>query len=519
METITNRIVAAVNALSVSESKYRLLFQTMAEGWFLAEAVVRDGATVDWRLLEANPAFEQLFRVPWEPLAGQTLRALLPDMGAPWLEGFLQAGYGVQPVTLEGDLALGDRRFELSLFSPKRGQVAGTLRDVTLRRRIEAIHRCRLELFSQVFQAAPLALGITTPDTGEVLKMNQAAQDLLGGAQGEGLTVADLPWKLDPADQDRLVEKVRREGQVRDLEAEVRHPDQSRRWASFAVQPMELDGRQVLLSGVADLTLRKRAEADLQAREHLLDRFVQQAPVAMAMFDRDLRYLFATPRWLRDYRLDGLDLVGMHHYDVFPEIPPHWKEIHARCLEGATETCEEEAFHRKDGSVAWIRWAVRPWHAATGEVGGLIMFTEALNDRKAAEAARQASEARARRLFENAPVPFASFALPGGRTLAVNRRWQDLLRYDPSTMRDFEAFLGMAHPEPRDRGRALAEFAALLACPEPGRSQPYRTEHPIVCGDGRTLQVQGTWLVQGATLLVTYRPARDTAKASCGEPL
>jgi hypothetical protein len=38
------------------------------------------------------------------------------------------------------------------------------------------------------------------------------------------------------------------------------------------------------------------------------------------MFDREMRCLAATQRWLADYGLEGRDLRGLLQFDVFPEI-------------------------------------------------------------------------------------------------------------------------------------------------------------------------------------------------------
>ena len=103
------------------------------------------------------------------------------------------------------------------------------------------------------------------------------------------------------------------------------------------------------------------------------------------MFDRDMRYLIYSPRWLTDYKLGDQDLVGRSHYDVFPEILEGWKEAHRRCLAGAVEVHEDDSFVRTDGSTEWLRWEVRPWRNARNEIGGIVMFTEMITERKRAE--------------------------------------------------------------------------------------------------------------------------------------
>ncbi|MBW2084055.1 MAG: PAS domain S-box protein [Deltaproteobacteria bacterium] len=125
--------------------------------------------------------------------------------------------------------------------------------------------------------------------------------------------------------------------------------------------------------------------------EELLRIFIQYTPVAVALFDREMRYLAHSKRWVIDFDLGEEDLVGLSHYDVFPEIPPEWKEEHKRCLAGKIIKKEEEQFPRKDGSVDWVRRELHPWYDHTGRVGGLIMFSEVITERKKEQEALRTS--------------------------------------------------------------------------------------------------------------------------------
>ena len=168
-----------------------------------------------------------------------------------------------------------------------------------------------------------------------------------------------------------------------------------------AGRPIEVLGvsRDVTARVVAERALRQteRQRAESEARLRL---FIEHAPAAVAMFDRELRYLAVSRRYLADYRLPTGEVVGRSHYEIFPEIPERWKEIHRRCLAGAVERCEDDPFPRGDGTVDWVRWEIHPWRHLNGEVGGLILFSEITTEQHAAAERLGASERRYRALIE-----------------------------------------------------------------------------------------------------------------------
>lgn len=130
---------------------------------------------------------------------------------------------------------------------------------------------------------------------------------------------------------------------------------------------------------------RREAEQALRESEQRLRIFVEHAPAAIAMFDRDMRYLSASRRWLSDYKLGERDLRGLSHYEVFPEISEGWKEVHRRAMAGEVVRAEADRFERADGSVQWLRWEVRPWHNSFAAVAGIVMFTEDITARQQME--------------------------------------------------------------------------------------------------------------------------------------
>ena len=115
-----------------------------------------------------------------------------------------------------------------------------------------------------------------------------------------------------------------------------------------------------------------------------LQLFVSYAPAAMAMFDKNMCYMAASSRWMKDYGLENLNVIGKSHYEIFPEIPERWREIHRRCLSGETFSAKEDCFIRQDGAMQWLNWVVRPWYSSEQKIGGIVIFTEDVTENKIA---------------------------------------------------------------------------------------------------------------------------------------
>jgi len=160
--------------------------------------------------------------------------------------------------------------------------------------------------------------------------------------------------------------------------------------------PLDQEVAESLAVAVSEALQKIRMRRALSEREELLRMFVEYAPASIAMFDTRMRYIAVSRRWAEDYNLGDRNLIGVSHYEIFPEVPERWKEIHRRCLAGAVESAAEDPFERADGSVQWICWEIRPWRKDSGEVGGIVCFSEDITIRKHAElatlAAKEAAE-------------------------------------------------------------------------------------------------------------------------------
>jgi PAS domain S-box-containing protein len=288
----------------------------------------------------------------------------------------------------------------------QREREQGVREQGALEARLEAEHviRASEERLRLAQQAAGIGTFERNVQTG-VLTWTPEMEALYGLSPGDfEKTQTVFENLIHPDDRARVIELVDcalKTGQQTRGEWRVVWPDGSVHWIAGRWQVlMNESGEPFRVVGVnMDVTARKRAEETLlevnrnlkaqaqllQAREELLRVFVKNVPAAVAMLDRDMRYLQVSDRWCSDNSVEASELLGRSR-ELSPEMPDRWKEVNRRALQGETLRADEDRWEF-GGSTRWARWEVRPWRAADGTVGGILIFAEDITRRKQMEEA------------------------------------------------------------------------------------------------------------------------------------
>lgn len=197
-----------------------------------------------------------------------------------------------------------------------------------------------------------------------------------------------------------------------------------------------------------------RIAGAMRESEARLRLFVEQAPAAIALFDRDLKVLAASRRWADGYGSlsSGLDA----------QASKRWEATLRRVLAGESVRNAAEPLVKPDGRVSWQRWEALPWRDTGDTVSGVAIFAEDITASMEADLALRASETRLKAIVDNA-IDSIITADDEGTITSVN----------PATLRMF--------------GYALDEVIGqnlTLLMPEPHRSghDAYLRNHSMAGG-------------------------------------
>jgi PAS domain S-box-containing protein len=272
------------------------------------------------------------------------------------------------------------------------GQITGflgTVTDITAAKAAKVAMTESEERFRQAFEFAGIGMAIVGLN-GRWVRVNQALCDIVGYTPEE-LMKKTFQEITHPEDLDRDLHHVQEliDGTKRVYQMEKRYFHRSGRvvWIRLTASIMrDAAGMPVnFVSQIEDITMRKQLEKALAESEERTRLFAEHAPASVAMFDREMRYLVVSKKWILDYKLEGKPIIGLSHYEVFPDLPERWKQTHRDCLAGQVVVSETDFFKRDDGTRQWLRYELRPWFAIGGEIGGIVMFTQDITEQKLME--------------------------------------------------------------------------------------------------------------------------------------
>lgn len=379
-------------------------------------------------------------------------------------------------------------------------------RDITERKRGEAMLRASQEKLRQALRASGTGLWDWNTDTNEVVLSEEWKHQL--GYESAEISDSFEAWttRLHPEDRDAAIAYVRNyvaspEGDYRQ-EFRLKHKDGGYRWiearASFVT---EADGRRIrLLGSHTDITDRKCAEEalarmNLTLEQQIFDRtealrqsedrfrqFFDNAPNVTCLKDRHGRYLYTNRRFDEIFRLVPGTALGKTDHELFSSEQADQFQLHDRELIASGRGQEFEEMSQQEDGLHTSIVVKFPVTDVEGHLSAIGVIATDITERNRARAALRESETRFQQFAESVDSVFWIADLASGEETfvyvnsAFTRIW-GIAREELYT--NGSLWFDAIHPE--DRARVKGERVRFLA---EGPTATFHSEYRILERDG-----------------------------------
>ncbi|MFN8445918.1 MAG: PAS domain S-box protein [Caldilineaceae bacterium] len=377
-------------ALRESEARYRYLFETMDEGFCLVEMLFDEqGKPIDYRFLEANPAFEKFTGL--HQAVGRTAREMVPDLEDYWWETYGQVAISGEPIRFEQGSEVMGRWFNVYAFrvgGEESRRVAILFSNITERKQSELSLARNNAILSGILESSSDAIFVRDL-AGRYLLINSAGAEQVG--MGKEAMIGKRYQELFPEDAasiERDDRPIFEHGLTFTTEQVSERNGELRYWNTLKMPLRTPDGQIIgLVSSARDMTERKQAEDELRRVYEVLS--LAQRVSQSGVWDWDIAHnqTFWSPEYYNLYGLPAHVVPGPEawiasiHPDDRARIQKRLHEVLQ--FEGSWHE-EYRILHPERGE----RWLLGIGQVAYDESGKAIRFTGFnldISERKAAE--------------------------------------------------------------------------------------------------------------------------------------
>jgi len=381
--------IRAEQQLGESDRRYRTLFETIDEGFCVIELIFDDADTpVDYRFIEANPAFERL--TGWQDVVGRRIKDIVPGLESAWFEVFGKVAMTGEPVRMVNQTpALQGRWLDVHAFrvgnaDPR--QVAVLFTDVTEAKRADDALRTFETRLRRAIEIETVGVIFFRPD-GPVTYANEAFLRMSGYTRGD-IEAGAVRWDtMTPPEwmdvSTRAIDAAFTLGQSTPYEKQYVRKNGSRWWAlSYASRIDDNEG----VKFIVDITKAKQAEAE---RERLAA-IVENSRDAMIGLDMDGTITDWNPAAQQLYGYTAREAVGRHIDLLIPEeLTDERNGVLERLKRQENLPPTETVRRRKDGSLVEVEIRPSPVLDTSGKVIGAAVIARDATERKRLERAQE----------------------------------------------------------------------------------------------------------------------------------
>ncbi|MHB1419638.1 MAG: PAS domain-containing protein [Bacillota bacterium] len=423
-------------ALRESETKYRMLFNTINEGLSICEILCNEeGEPVDFRVLFLNPAAENIIGMKKEFIIGNTASKLLPHISRSMIKTFGKVALTGESTRVKLFDSKTSNYYDMLCFSPSPGQFAVLSVDVTQDRLNENFLRKHGEELESVVAERTLALEQSHNQMESILEsitdafyvlddqwrftfVNKEAERLLGIPREKLLGYDFRNLSSDPIQKlfcayftKAMSQKSPVQFELKGLRSEV--------WFEGRVYPTK-EGITVYLK---DITERKKAEETLKQSEDKFSIIFYSSPNPMSIIDmHSTRYIDVNESFVKFTGYNRDEIINKSLEELLLWADPDRKDIIQKLLINRSISGVELAIRKKDQTIGYVLSAAEIV-TLNGRECVLGTFQDMTN-RKATEKKLRISEERFSKMFHHNPVSMSIKRVKDDTYVDVNESWQ-----------------------------------------------------------------------------------------------
>ncbi|MBP7583417.1 MAG: diguanylate cyclase [Spirochaetes bacterium] len=243
------------------------------------------------------------------------------------------------------------------------------------------------EKFAKAFQTSPYAIAITRLEDGSLVEVNDAFLLITGYSREElvGKTSIDLNLWVNLENRDEVTAEIRAGRPVTDRVFRFRKKKGEILTGLFSAQTLVIDGTMCLLSSIADITNRIRAEEDLKGHRRFLYDLIERSGNLICIKDRDGRYDLVNTAWEQKTGLNRGGVLGRTDEEIFPgETGQQFRRNDLEVMETGQTLEKEEVLEDAQGTRYFISIKF-PLRDNNDVVTGLCGMITEITERKRAE--------------------------------------------------------------------------------------------------------------------------------------
>ncbi|MHA2008967.1 MAG: PAS domain S-box protein [Promethearchaeota archaeon] len=410
------------------------------------------------------------------------------------------------------------------LYRDSKGNIKGLLssgEDITERRRAEEKVRESEKRYTELIEAVPVGISITTPE-GKILECNSHNLELFNyDSKEELLRTPVINIYNNASDRETFLDLLEK-GKAKNFETQFKRKDGSLFWGSLTSIVQKVGNRITFINSLQDITNRKHDEIMIQQSEAELSAIYNYTPIALLLLDKDRRI-----RKINNFALNFTDrreeeVFGIHGGEalrcLYSIKNPSGCGFSKQCKKCKIRNTVLDTFKAKNPHIniettlyllpgtgmdkVHLLFSTVPLHL-DGEDRVLVSMID-ITERKKTELELRKIDERLNNLASSGPtVIYTAKAYGDYGATFISENVKDITGYEPEEFtQNTEFWINNVHPD--DKDRVLSNLSKIAEKKSLGYEYRFRFKDGIyhwmrdeskiyTNGKGKVSEMMGSW--------------------------